>query len=42
MSDELLLFSKPAGDGRTVYVYPLTFGRGRIMIGTDDFLEDAW
>jgi len=35
-------FTKPAGDGRTVYVHPLTFGRARISIGDEYVFDDSW
>jgi hypothetical protein len=29
-------------DGRTVYVFPITFGRARLGVGNDYFFDDLW
>lgn len=34
------LFSRP--DGRGVWIYPLTFGRARIVLGDEEGLDDGW
>jgi hypothetical protein len=38
------LFTRDLDDGRTIVVYPLTFGRARIVIGKtgDEGYEDSW
>ena len=40
MNDYLLTIYHPGGVG--VYVTPLTFGRARINVGNDDWLEDGY
>lgn len=37
-----LIAQRALSDGRSLYVYPLTFGRARLSIGNDDWLEDNW
>lgn len=29
-------------DGRGAWVYPLTFGRARLVVGDEYFLDDGW
>jgi hypothetical protein len=37
------MFQKRLADGRTVYVDPLTFGRGRLSVGDDGYTyHDSW
>jgi hypothetical protein len=38
----MYLYLRPLANGRTLYVFPLTFGRARIAIGNDCFLDDGW
>ncbi len=41
MSD-LILFSRQLDDGRVVEVVPLTFNRGRIIVGDGAWVDDNW
>ncbi len=38
------IFWKDLGNGRAIYIYPLTYGRARLGIGNknDPFLDDEW
>lgn len=33
---------KTLADGRIAYVGPLTYGRARINVGTEQWIEDMW
>lgn len=33
---------KTADDGRHIWILPLTFGRARLAIGDNVFLDDSW
>lgn len=39
-----MLFEKDLGNGKSLYVYPLTYGRARVGIGDtgSDFFDDVW
>lgn len=40
--DEFHYYVRPVGDGRTIYVVPLTYGRARINIGTSLWVDEGW
>jgi hypothetical protein len=38
----VLIAKKVLDPARTLYVYPLTFGRARLSVGNEAFLDDGW
>lgn len=39
-----MTYQRDLGDGRSVWVYPLTFGRARLVVGQtgSDLWDDGW
>lgn len=38
----MTLYMRELPDGRSIIVYPITFGRARVAIGKDLFIDDLW
>lgn len=40
--DEGVLYERVLKDGRTIFVFPLTYDRARVAIGHSMFMDDVW